>query len=151
MFWISQEDYIEKVIERFNMHNVKPMHVPLLGHFKLRKMQCPKNEKEKEEMSKVPFSSVVGSLMHAMICTRQDIAYDVGVVSIFLSNPGNEHWNTVKWILRYLRGISKRFLCFGNEDLMFLGYIDENIAGDVDSRKSTSGCLITFAGGATSW
>ena len=150
MLWISQEDYVEKVLERFNMHNAKPVHIPLPGHFKLSKMQCPKNEEEKEEMSKVPYSFVVGSLMYAMICTRPDIAYAVGVVSKFLSNPGKENWNVVKWILRYLRGTAKRCLCFGNEDLMLLGYTDTNMAGDMDSRKSTSGYLITFARGDVS-
>jgi len=59
------------------MHNAKPVHVPLPEHFKLSKMQCPKNEEEKEEMSKVPYSSVVGSLMYAMICTRLAIVYVV--------------------------------------------------------------------------
>ena len=38
MLWISQKDYIEKVLERFNMHNVKLVHVPLPEHFKLSKM-----------------------------------------------------------------------------------------------------------------
>ena len=108
MLWISQEDYIEKVLERFNMHNAKPVHVPLPGHFKLSKMQCPKNEEEKEEMSKVPYSSAVGSLMYLMICTRPNIVYAIGVMSRFLLNPGKKHWNAVKWILRYLRGTAKK-------------------------------------------
>nr|KYP31853.1 Retrovirus-related Pol polyprotein from transposon TNT 1-94 [Cajanus cajan] len=150
MLWMSQEDYIKKVLERFNMHNAKSVHVPLPGHLKLSKKQCPVNE-EKEEMSKVPYSSAVGSLMYAMVCTRPDIAYAVGVVSRFLSNPGKEHWNAVKWILRYLKGTAKSCLCFGNGNLMLTGYSDADMAGDVDSRKSTSGYLITFAGGAISW
>ncbi|RDX60242.1 hypothetical protein CR513_61632, partial [Mucuna pruriens] len=65
--------------------------------------------------------------------------------------PGKEHWEAVKWILRYLRGTAKRSLCFGNENLKLIGYSDSDMAGDVDSRKSTSGYLITFAGGAVSW
>jgi ATP-binding cassette subfamily B (MDR/TAP) protein 1 len=48
MLWMSQEDYIKKVLERFNMHNAKPVHVPLPGHLKLSKTQCPENDKEKE-------------------------------------------------------------------------------------------------------
>ena len=78
------------------MHNAKPIHVPLCGHFKLSKMQCPKNEEEKKKMSKVPYSSAVSNLMYAMIYTRPDIAYVVGVVSRFLSNPRKECWNVVK-------------------------------------------------------
>ncbi|CAA0823294.1 cysteine-rich RLK (RECEPTOR-like protein kinase) 8 [Striga hermonthica] len=34
---------------------------------------------------------------------------------------------------------------------MLVGYTDSDMAGDVDSRKSISGFLMTFAGGAVSW
>ena len=86
-----------------------------------------------------------------MICTRPDIAYAVGVVSRFLINPRKEHWTAVKWILRYLRGTTKKCLCFGKGKPMLMGYKDADLAGDIDSRKSTSGYLTTFAGGAVSW
>jgi len=46
--------------------------------------------------------------MYAIICTRPNIAYVLGVLSILLSNSGNEHWKAMKWMLRHLRGISKR-------------------------------------------
>ena len=55
-----------------------------------------------KEMSKVPYAFDVGSLMYAMVCTRPDIAYAVGVVSWFLTNHGKEHWEATKLIQRYL-------------------------------------------------
>jgi hypothetical protein len=64
-------------------------------------------------MSRVPYSSAVGSLMYAMVCTRPDIAHAVGVVSRYMNNPGKEHWETLKWILIYLRGTTNHALCFG--------------------------------------
>lgn len=42
-------------------------------------------------------------------------------------------------------------LSFGNEKPILAGYTDADMAGDVDARKSTSGSLITFSGGAVSW
>ena len=42
-------------------------------------------------MKNVPYASAVGSLMYAMVCTRPDIAYVVGITSIFLANLGKEH------------------------------------------------------------
>jgi len=48
MLWMSQEDYIKKVLERFNMHNAKFVNVILPGNLKLSKTQCPKNEQEKK-------------------------------------------------------------------------------------------------------
>ncbi|CAL5394802.1 unnamed protein product [Camellia sinensis] len=91
------------------------------------------------------------SLMYAMVSTRPDIAHAVGVVSRFLSNLGKEHWEAVKWILRYLKGTAKMCLCFRDAKPVLEGYTDSDMAGDLDGRKSTSGFLFTFAGGAVSW
>ena len=149
--YMSQERYINKVLERFNMDKAKVVSSPLSNHFKLRSSQGPSTDEEKEDMEKVPYASAVGSLMYAMVCTRPDIAHAVGVVSRFLSNPGREHWDAVKWILRYLRGTSKLTLSFGSGKPVLVGYTDSDLARDEDSRKSTSGYLITFSGGAVSW
>ena len=70
------------------------------------------------------------------------------MVNRFLSNPGKEHWLTVKWIFRYLRGISKLCLCFGKDKPELSSFAD--LGDDVFSRKSTSSFLNTFAGGAVS-
>ncbi|KAJ7009759.1 Retrovirus-related Pol polyprotein from transposon TNT 1-94 [Populus alba x Populus x berolinensis] len=149
--WLSKERYVQKVLERFNMSNSKPVCSPLVSHFKLSSKQCPSSDEEIDEMKKVPYASVVGSLMYAMVCSRPDIAHAVGVVSRFLSNPSKEHWSVVKWILRYLKGTSSFSLCFANNKPVLDGYTDADMAGDVDSRKSTSGYLMKFAEGAVSW
>ena len=64
---LSQGEYIEKVLERFRMHNAKPVSTPLASHFKLSKEMCPKTQEEIEYMSKVPYSSAVDNLMYAMV------------------------------------------------------------------------------------
>jgi len=78
-------------------------------------------------MGKVPYSSVVGSLMYTIVCTRPNFDYVVEVVSRFLSNPWKEHWTAVKWILRYLKETAKQCLCFGNENQILDVYIDVDI------------------------
>ena len=80
------------------MENARAVSTPFTTHFKLSAKQSPSNETEKSYMQRVPYASAVGSLMYAMVCTRPDIAHVVGTVSRFLSNPGREHWNSVKWI-----------------------------------------------------
>ena len=57
----------------------------------------------------------------------------------------------MKWILRYLRGSTNIKLCFGSSEPVLVAYTDADMAGDVDNRKSISGYLITYAGGAVSW
>eukprot|EP00253_Pinus_taeda_P017354 PITA_17354 len=107
------------------MQNAKPVTTPLASHFKLSKEMCPKTWKEMDYMSKVPYASVVGSLMYAMVRTRPNIANAVGVVSRYMNNLGKEHWMEVKWILRY--------------------------GGDRDNRRSTTRYVFNVGGTTVSW
>ena len=67
--WLSQEKYVERILERFNMKHVKPVGTPLGGHYKLNKKSCLSSMKEKENMASIPYSSAVRSLMYVMVCT----------------------------------------------------------------------------------
>ena len=67
------------------------MRVPIPIGANLSAEQCPKTQEEEEDMSYVPYASVVGSLMYAMVCTRPDIAHEVGVLRRFMSNPRKDH------------------------------------------------------------
>ena len=86
-----------------------------------------------------------------MVCTRPDIAHAVGVVSRYMNNPSKEHWEEVKWILRYLRGTATHALCFGGSDTFLQGYVDLDMEGDKDSRRSSIGYVFIIGGTAVSW
>ena len=148
---LSQAEYVRKVLKRFNMDKAKPMSTPLGSHFRLSKDQPSKIDQEIEHMNKVPYASAIGSLMYAIVCTRPDIAHAMRVVSRYMSYPGKTYWEVVKWIMRYLRGISDTCLCFGISDLKLEGFVDSDLAGDIDSRKSTTSFVFTLGGTAISW
>ena len=153
--WLSQENYVLKVLERFNMTEARPVTTPLAGHFRLSSEQCPQSPGEEDEMSRVPYASAVGSLMYAMVCTRPDLAFAVSSVSRFMSNPGKQHWEAAKWIFRYLRGTAKLGLEFRKrereESRMLQGYVDADFGGDLDKRRSTTGYVFTLAEYVISW
>ena len=92
-------------------------------------------------MRQIPYASAVGSLMYAMLCTRLDICYLVGMVSRYQSNPRPKHWQAVKHILKYLRRTRDYMLIYRCEDLIPIGYTDSNFQSDLDFRKPTSGCV----------
>ena len=102
-------------------------------------------------MTKVPYQSAIGSLMYAMVATRPDIAFAVGVVSRFMSNPGKKHWDALKLIMRYLSGTKDKCLCLGRGDVSIIGYTDSDYGGCADSRKSTSGYIFQIMGGVIAW
>lgn len=148
---LSQEKYIHKLLDRFYLEDAKTRNTPLGSHLKFSKEQSLQTDEEKCYMSRVPYASAVGSLMYAMVCTRPDIAHAVGVVSRFLSNPAKEHWEGVKWILRYLKGTSGMCLCFRKSNLTLQGFSDADLGGDFDTKKSTTGYIFTLGGTAVSW
>ena len=96
---LSQKGYIEKVLRRFNMQNAKPVTTPLAAHFRLSSALCPQSDEEVDYMSRVPYSSVVCSLMYAMVCSLLDLAYAVNGVSKHMEKPSKEHWKAVQWIM----------------------------------------------------
>jgi len=89
--------------------------------------------------------------MYVMVCTKPDIAHAVGVDNMFLSNPGKEHWEGVKWILRYLKGISKMHLSFRRSNFTLQEFSDTDLGGDLDDRKSTIGYIFTLGCTVISW
>lgn len=114
---LSEAEYMKNVFSRFNMDQAIPVSTPLESHFRLNKDQSPKTKEEYDYMDKVPYASAIGSLMYVMVCTMLDIAHAVGAVSRYMSNPGRQHWEAVKWISRYLKGSIKACLCFTGESL----------------------------------
>ena len=102
-------------------------------------------------MKNIPYASVVESIIYAQVCTRPDIAYAVGMLSRYQSNPGMGHWRATKKVLRYLQGTKNYMLVYRRADeLEVIDYSDSNFASCIDSQKSTSGYIFMFAGIAVS-
>ena len=153
LLYVSQQKYIEKLMQAFHMDHSKPVSTPLAQHFKFDHSTLPSTDEEVEYMKSVPYSSVVGSLMYAMVCTRPDLAFAVSVVSRFMSNPGKAHWEAVKWIMRYLKGSSSVCLVYGNGDVSsgLVGFTDSDHGGDLMKRRSLTCYIFTLFGCAISW
>jgi len=81
LLFLSQHNYINKVLQRFNMHDAKPVSTPIAPHFKLSAAQCSSSDEDVEYISKVTYSSAVSSLMYVMVCSHSDLSYAMSLVS----------------------------------------------------------------------
>ena len=97
-------------------------------------------------MRKVSYAEVVGSLMYAMLCTRLDIYYVVGMVSRYQSNPGPAHQIAIKHILKYLKRTKDYMLVYSSTNLILVGNTDSDFQSDKDLGKSTFGYGFTLGG-----
>ena len=79
------------------------------------------------------------------------MAYSLGVVSRYQSDPRENHWKVVKTILKYLRNTKDQWLIYGESDLRLIGFTDSSFQSDRDDSKSVSGFIFILNGGAVCW
>ena len=158
---IHQKPYLESILQSFQMENCTPVSTPMEPNIQL----LPTNYiATKDELS--DYQKGIGKIMYAMLGTRPDLAFTVSILSRFMSQPGPEHALALRRALRYIRKTLDIGIIYGglkndavnqvlqesNRSLNGLyGFTDLDWAGDKETRKSTSGFLFTFYGGAISW
>nr|KYP52923.1 Retrovirus-related Pol polyprotein from transposon TNT 1-94 [Cajanus cajan] len=104
---LHQEAYITRVLKMFYMDKSHLLCTLMV----VRSLDVNKNpfrpQEKGEEIigSEVPYLSAIGALMYPANYTRPDIAFAVNLLARYSSSPTQRHWNGVKQILRYLRGI----------------------------------------------
>ena len=84
------------------MQNCKSSPAPIVKDDRYGEFQCPRNQYKIDQMKPVLYSSVIGSLQYAQVCTRPDLSFVTGLLGRYQSNPGIEHYKLVKKVLRYL-------------------------------------------------
>ena len=88
---LSQQMYIKRILKMFTMQLCSSDKAPIVKGDRFSKGQCPHNDIERDQMKAVSYSSVVDSLMYAQVFTRLDIAFVVGVLGRYLSDPNQSH------------------------------------------------------------
>lgn len=143
--FMHQTAYANKVLQKFRMDDCVPVCIPSDPNQVLNKF-------DDSGASNFPYRHLVGSLMYLAIATRPDISYAIGNVSRYMENPTVAHEKALKRILKYIAGTKSHGILFkhnGNHQLC--GYSDADYAGDVDTRKSTSGYIFRFNDSTISW
>lgn len=106
------------------MTNCKPKDISIAKEQSRSLDMCSKTPQEKERMVGIPYTNAIESFMYAMMCTKLDISYAMGLVNRYQSNPGQKHGSAVKRILAYLKGTSNYSLYYQGGDLRLVEYSD---------------------------
>ncbi|EGO04984.1 hypothetical protein SERLA73DRAFT_82563, partial [Serpula lacrymans var. lacrymans S7.3] len=110
---LSQHQYTLDILERFGMKDCKPVSTPMDPGLRLTKDMSPKTSSDAALMKDIPYLAAVGALMYLATTTHPDIAYTVGVLARYNSNPGLTHWSAVKHLFCYLQGSLNHSLVLG--------------------------------------
>eukprot|EP00961_Rhodomonas_salina_P121066 1629328-Rhodomonas_salina.2 len=150
---LSQEQFVQTMLERFNMVGCKPVSTPAEPNTHLVRGDQPQVP-DKTVLS--DYQRLIGGLMYLSCFTRPDISHAVNQCSKFMSNPGPSHVIAAKRILHYLAGTKHLKLTYKRSDNPVTGnrlsaYADSDHAGDPDTRRSVTGFVVLLNGGAISW
>ncbi|EEC81933.1 hypothetical protein OsI_25798 [Oryza sativa Indica Group] len=142
---VNQRAYAEKILQTAGMVASNPSLTPMETRLKLSKMS------NAPSIDATDYRWIVGSLRY-LVNSRPDLAYSVGYVSRFMEKPTTEHLAAVKQVLRYVAG-SIGYGCHykRKKDASLVGYSDSDLAGDVDTRKSTSGVFFFLGDNLITW
>lgn len=141
---VNQKQYIQNVLERFNMSDCNPVSTPLDPSMKL-------DVSTSETNVDVPYQHLIGCIMYLAVCTRPDIAFVASYLSQFNVAHSDDHWKAAKRVLRYLQGTKDYHLSFKPTGNKIYGYVDADFANDVSDRKSYTGFVFMLGGGPVSW
>lgn len=147
--YISQEHYIEALLDRFGMADCSPNKIPLPSGFK----PIPATDDEFAKAKHLPYAQIVGSILYASTISRPDLAQPASVLSRFISKWNESHYAAAKHLLRYIRGTSDLCLVFDANcgKRIIEGYADADWGGDLDTRRSTTGYIYKVWGGVIAW
>ena len=148
--FLSQKSYIDSIMKRYGLEDAKPLSTPMDPSARLSKTNSLTTPREFANMRNVPYREATGSLTYTVIRSCPDIAYATTAVSHFNENPGRVHWEAVKRILRYLKGMLGWEITYGTKVMDLQGYTDADGSTNED-RHAVSGYVFLIDGGSISW
>jgi hypothetical protein len=149
-FWEVQmrefrNDLIKDYLEATNSKKVKASATPGTPGRTLIK-------NEEDAVMESEYRKMVGKLLWTVKKESPDCANAVRELSAHLSNPGKEQWVAVARIIGFLADNEERVLKMRTPTSMrVVGYVDSDWAANKETRKSTTGFLVTIGGCLVSW
>ena len=142
---LHQGAYIADLLVRHDMADCRTVDTPMdPGTARaLMLLPTPSTEAPPDPTVVKKYQSLVGAFIW-LLKTRPDMMFTINLASRFMKNPTQKHLDLVSGRpLRYLKSIVHYGLVFqaGDEDWVLSGASDSDLAGCLNSSKSTSGCF----------
>jgi len=101
--WLSQEQYCNDALKRFQMSHCTPVDTPCEANLHLAASDSPPLDKRDADVVH-NCQQLIGACMYLICFTRGDCSFAINQCARFISNPGPTHIAVAKKILRYLAG-----------------------------------------------
>lgn len=143
---LRQAAYATKLLERSGMQDCNSALSPMETRLKLSK------DSDSPTVNATEYRRIIGGLRY-LVHTRPDLAFAVGYLSRFMEKPHEVHLAAVKRLLRYVAGTRGHGLHYAKQEgaVRLIGYSDADMAGDIDTRKSTTSIIFFLGTSPITW
>lgn len=147
---LSQSNYLENVLKRFDMYECKNVSTPMDNNFNYDDLLKEKSESLEIENK---CRKLIGCIMYAMLGSRPDLCNSISILSRYQNYASNDLLLCLKRVLRYIKGTIDLKLVYKknlNSELI-KGFVDADWGGDTITRKSTTGYCFQIFDCTVSW
>lgn len=147
---LNQKEYLETVLQKFEMQNCKDMCTPMDLNFNTKILE-EINDTGVDKNIENKCRQIIGCLSYAVLGTRPDLCFALSILSRYQHNANNSLLMALKRVLRYVKYTINYKLVYNCNNDMLIGYCDANWGGDLTDRRSTTGYCFMFANCLISW
>jgi hypothetical protein len=146
---LSQEAFIDKILERFQMNDSRLTLLPIDPNTRLTKEDSILEAKDHRL-----YQLIISCCMYLVTCTRPNLAYPISYLSQFLAAHSNSHLTAAKRLLRYIKGTKDLKLSFPRSDaseITLERYSNSDYGHCLDIQQSISGNLFRLNNSMIYW
>ncbi|XP_039138772.1 uncharacterized mitochondrial protein AtMg00810-like [Dioscorea cayenensis subsp. rotundata] len=142
---LSQWKYVLGLLEETGLLGCKPESIPIEQSLPLWETSSP----SLKDLGQ--YRSLIGKLVYLTVASP-DISYVIGLLSQFMHEPREVHWQGALRVLTYVKGAPGKGLLYKNYGHLDIAtYSDSGYAGDRGDRKCTSGFCTYVGGNFVTW
>nr|GEU42968.1 putative ribonuclease H-like domain-containing protein [Tanacetum cinerariifolium] len=133
--FINQSKYALESSKKYGSESCDPVDTPMVEKSKLNE------DKEGKVIDPSHYRGMIGTVLY-LTASRPDLQFAICMCDRYQARPTEKYVHAVKRIFRYLRGTVNWGLWYPKDSSVALtAFVDADLAGCQDTRRSTSGSL----------
>jgi hypothetical protein len=147
---LDQRHYIDKILIKFGHQSRDKKAQKTRSPIPIGAKIEPLDETQDPEVTR-KYQQQIGALMYLTTKTRPDLAFSIGYLARYMSNPGPAHFKLLDKVWEYLANTPSLGLWNHSNSNSIECYVDADWGGDIGTRRSTTGYIFLFRGTPISW
>ena len=152
IIYVNQKHYILRLLKKYDLENCREVQTTLPRDFKFDVEEIENLSHDQiRYIREFPVREIIGALNYLAVCTRPDITSALNIISRYQDKANLTICQGCIHILKYLKTTMDLSLKYSGKVNSLVGFSDSDWAGDLITRRSTSGYIFYFGNSPIIW